>query len=388
MRKARAPLLLLTIAGPVIIIRTAQEAEANLARLDAKLGTVSGADAYPRHDRGDRELVGSGVEVNLDYSLAPPRVPWTMSAGRVGKEITMGRPTTGLAILLIALLLLAAGEFQPATVQSGGGQKLVAVTTMTVLEDIIQQVGEKVDVKALVPPGGDVHTYQPTPGDIKIVSQARIVFYNGVHLEEWLEPTIRAAGRPDLQTVILAKGLPLIQEAGEEPNPHLWLDVRNAKVYVERIRDALGKVDSANVRYYGDRARQYLSQLDELDKWIQGQVGTIPKAHRKLVTFHDAFPYFAKRYGLTLVGVVVESPGKEPSARETAALIRKIKQQRVPAIFAEAQFSPKLMELLAKDARVRVITALYDDSLSSGPEANTYIAMMKYDVTQIVNALQ
>ncbi len=301
----------------------------------------------------------------------------------------MGRHTTGLAIPLIALLLLAAGEVHPAPAQSGGGQKLVAVTTMTVLGDLIQQVGgEKVEVKALVPPGGDVHTYQPAPQDIKTVSQARIVFYNGVHLEEWLEPTIRAAGRPDFQTVVLANGLPLLQEAGEEPNPHLWMDVRNAKVYVGRIRDALGKVDSPNVRYYGDRARQYLSQLDDLDTWIQEQVGTIPKAHRKLVTFHDAFPYFAKRYGLTLVGVVVESPGKEPSARESAALIRRIKQQRVPAIFAEAQFSPKLMEILAKDARVRVITSLYDDSLSSGPEANTYIAMMKYDVTQIVNALK
>ena len=188
--------------------------------------------------------------------------------------------------------------------------------------------------------------------------------------------------------MLLAKGLPLIQEAGEEPNPHLWLDVANAKTYVERIRDGLSKVDSGNAGYYGERARSYLGQLDELDKWIQAEVESIPKARRKLVTFHDAFPYFAKRYGLTLVGVVVESPGKEPSAREGAALIRRIKQQRVPAIFAEAQFSPKLMEILAKDAGVRVITALYDDSLSSGPEANTYIAMMKYDVTQVVNALR
>ncbi|MFI5339571.1 MAG: metal ABC transporter substrate-binding protein, partial [Candidatus Methylomirabilales bacterium] len=125
-----------------------------------------------------------------------------------------------------------------------------------------------------------------------------------------------------------------------------------------------------------------------LDKWIQGEVESIPKAHRKLVTFHDAFPYFAKRYGFTLVGVVVSSPGKEPSAREGAVLVRRIKRERVPAIFAEAQFSPKLMDILAKDAGVRVITALYDDTLSAGPEANTYITMMKYDVTLVVNALK
>jgi ABC-type Zn uptake system ZnuABC Zn-binding protein ZnuA len=265
----------------------------------------------------------------------------------------------------------------------------VAVTTMTVLGDLIQQVGgEKVEVKSLVPPGGDVHTYQPTPEDISRLSQARIVFYNGVHLEDWLDGMIRSAGKPGLVIVVLAEGLPVIQESGEEPNPHLWLDVANAKIYVERIRDGLSKVDSGNAGYYGDRAKSYLGHLDELDHWIQAQVDTIPPARRKLVTFHDAFPYFARRYGLALIGFAVESPGKEPSARQTAALIRKIKRERVPAIFAEDQFSPKLMEVLAKDAGVRVITSLYDDSLSSGPEANSYIAMMKYDVTQVVNALK
>lgn len=295
-----------------------------------------------------------------------------------------------LALLLLLLLSLAgACESRPAQTQPATPQKLTVVTTMTVLADLIRQVGgDKVEVQALVPAGQDVHTFQPTPGDIQIVSRARIAFYNGVHLEEWLAPTIQAAGRPDLQSVVLAEGLPLIQEAGEEPNPHLWLDVQNAKVYVERIRDALSKADGANAGFYAEHAQRYLGELDALDAWIRTQVATIPPARRKLVTFHDAFPYFARRYGLSLVGVAVASPGKEPSARETAALIRRITQQQVPAIFAEDQFSPKLMELLAKDAGVRVVTNLYDDSLSSGPEASTYIAMMRHDVTEIVNALK
>ena len=299
------------------------------------------------------------------------------------------RKASRVALFLAALFLLAACESRPAQTQSAAPQKVIAVTTMTVLGDLIGQVGgDKVDAKSLVPPGGDVHTFQPTPDDIKRVAQASIVFYNGVHLEDWLDATIRSAGKPDLPIVVLAEGLPVIQESGEEPNPHLWLDVAHAKTYIEKIRDGLSRVDAGNAGYYGDRAKSYLGQLDELDHWILAQVETIPQVRRKLVTFHDAFPYFAKRYGLTLVGVAVESPGKEPSARESAALIRKIKRERVPAIFAEDQFSPKLMESLAKDAGVRVITSLYDDSLSSGPEANTYIAMMKYDVTQVVNALK
>lgn len=294
-----------------------------------------------------------------------------------------------VAPLLALMVLLTACESRPPQGQPTGPQKLIVVTTLTVLADLIQQAGgDKVQVKALVPPGGEVHTYQPTPDDIKSVAQAKIVFYNGAHLEEWIDKTIRSAGKPNLPIVVLSEGLPLIKESGNDPNPHLWLDVANAKAYVEKIRDGLSKMDGANAGYYTDRAKSYFAQLDELDKWIQAEVATIPKARRKLVTFHDAFPYFAERYGFSLHGVLVASPGKEPSARDLTALARRIKQEQVPAVFAEAQFNPKAMEVLASDTGVRVITNLYNDSLSTGPEANSYIALMKHNVTQIVNALK
>jgi len=294
-----------------------------------------------------------------------------------------------VAPLLALALLLTACESRPAQTQPAGPRMLTVVTTFTVLADMIQQVGgDKVQVKPLVPPGGEVHTYQPTPDDIKNVARATIVFYNGAHLEDWIDETIRSAGKPNLQIVVLSEGLPLIKEPGNEANPHLWLDVTNAKAYVEKIRDALSKVDPANTSYYTDRAKSYLDQLAQLDTWIQAEVDKIPKARRKLVTFHDAFPYFARRYGFSLHGVLVASPGKEPSARDLTALARRIKREEVPAVFAEAQFNAKAMEVLAKETGVRVITNLYNDTLSTGPEANTYIAMMKHDVTEIVDALK
>jgi ABC-type Zn uptake system ZnuABC Zn-binding protein ZnuA len=307
-----------------------------------------------------------------------------------GEEKAMRTPRRSTVAPLLALLsLLAACESHPTQTQPAGPQKLTVVTTLTVLADLIQQVGgEKIEVKSLVPPGGEVHTYQPKPDDIRTLAQAKIVFYNGAHLEDWIDETIRSAGKPNLPIVVLSEGLPLIKESGNEPNPHLWLDVANAKAYVEKIRDGLSKVDGANTGYYADRAKSYLAQLDELDKWIQAEVETIPRARRKLVTFHDAFPYFARRYGFTLVGVLVSSPGKEPSARELTTLARRIKREQVPAVFAEAQFSPKAMDVLASDTGARVITNLYNDSLSAGPEANSYVALMKHNVTQIVNALK
>lgn len=310
---------------------------------------------------------------------------------KVSREEKVVRAPRGVAVvafLLGLMITLGACESRSAQTPPAGLRKLTAVTTLTVLADLIQQVGgDKVQVKALVPPGGEVHTYQPTPGDIKSVAQAGIVFYNGAHLEEWIDETIRSAGKPNLPIVVLSEGLSLIRE-GNEPNPHLWLDVRNAKAYVEKIRDALGKVDPANAGYYAERAKSYLARLDELDEWIQAEVNTIPTPRRKLVTFHDAFPYLARRYGFSLVGVLVASPGKDPSARELTALARRIKRERVPAVFAEAQFNPKALEILARDAGVRVVTNLYNDSLSTGPEADTYIAMMKHDVTEIVKALR
>ena len=114
----------------------------------------------------------------------------------------------------------------------------------------------------------------------------------------------------------------------------------------------------------------------------------IPEAWRKLVTFHDAFQYFAQRYGLTVKGYVVASPGKEPSAKAMADLARRIKEEQVPAVFAEADYNPKLLEVLAREAGVTVITDLYDDSLSAGPPADSYLTLMRHDVTTIVTALQ
>ena len=294
-----------------------------------------------------------------------------------------------LSLAVVPLTVLVACDSRSPQHPPAAPRTLTVVTTLTVLADLIRQVGgDKVEVKALVPPGGEVHTYQPAPSDIKTVAQARIVFYNGAHLEEWIDGTIRNAGKPDLLIVVLSQGLPTIAEPGGEPNPHLWLDVANAKTYVEKIRDTLSQVDPAQAGDYADRAKAYLTQLDELDAWIQAEVAKIPASRRKLVTFHDAFPYFARRYGFTLQGVIVASPGKEPSARQLTALVRRIKEAEVPAVFAESQFNPKVMEVLAREARVQVVTNLYNDSLSSGPEANTYLAMMKHNVTQIVKALK
>jgi len=303
-------------------------------------------------------------------------------------------PSFVLSLGCIVLALAAT----PAQVASSDGAGFLVVTSDTVLADFAANIGgQTVQVRALVPAGTDPHTFQPTPDSMKILSQARVVFFNGAGLEEWWDKTIRSVKKPDVSVIELAKGLATIKMPGHShgghshaggQDPHAWLDPNLVKAYVDKIRDALTRVDAANGARYAERARAYQAKLGELDGWIRVEVEGIPAARRTIVTFHNAFQYFANRYGLAVKGFVVASPGKEPSAKTLAALTSRIKEERIPAVFAEADFNPKMLEVLAKDAGVKVVTNLYDGSLSSGPPADTYLNMMRHNVTQMVNALR
>ena len=289
-------------------------------------------------------------------------------------------------LLLAALCMLA-----PHAVQAS--DPLPVVTSNTVIGDFVRQVGgDRIEVRALAPAGTDPHTFQPTPESMKALARARVAFFNGSGLEEWWDKTVRSVGRKDLPVVELSKGLATIKmpghSHGEGQDPHVWLDPNLVKAYVGKIRDGLSQADSTNAGAYAERAQAYRAKLDELDGWIRAEVEAIPAARRKIVTFHNAFQYFADRYGLAVKGFVVVSPGKEPSAKTLTELARRIKQEQIPALFAEADFNPKMLEVLAQDAGVKVVTNLYDGSLSNGPPADTYINMMRHNVSQMVQALR
>jgi ABC-type Zn uptake system ZnuABC Zn-binding protein ZnuA len=300
-----------------------------------------------------------------------------------------------VAGLWLALVVGAPGATRAGQAAAAGSAGLPVVTSNTVLADFVAQVGgAQVRVRPLVPRGIDPHTFQPTPAAMTLLTQARVIFFNGAGLEEWWAKTLRSVKKPGIPVVELSRGLATLTLPGDgpgraaAPDPHLWLDPILAKTYVERIRDALATVDPGNAAAYTARAAAYAGQLDALDAWIRAEVAQIPAARRKLVTFHDAFQYFAKRYGLTVKGYVVSSPGKEPSAKAMADLARRIREEQVPAVFAEADYNPKLLEVLGRETGVTVVTDLYDDSLSAGPLADSYLTLMRHDVTMIVSALK
>ena len=292
--------------------------------------------------------------------------------------------------------LLAMGMAAALTGSRGAwAAPLPVITSTTVLANLVVQVGgERVQVRSLAPAGTDPHTYQPTPESMRLLSRARLVFFNGAGLEEWWTKAVNAIASKDTLVVELSKGLATLKNPGDshghggEADPHVWLDPTKAVVYIERIRDALSQADATNAGYYAERARAYQGELDALDRWIQAEVEKVPPARRKIVTFHNAFQYFAVRYGFAVKGFIVVSPGKEPSARGMADLVALIKREQIPAVFAEADFNPKMLEALAREAGVKVVTNLYDGSLTGGPPAESYLALMRHDVTQIVSALK
>ncbi len=287
----------------------------------------------------------------------------------------------------------AARETSTATAPAAAGQIRVVVS-LPVFVSLAEAVGgDRVQVSSIVPAGTDPHTYQPTPRDARALADAQVIFVNGLGLEEWLSDLIASASS-GARVVELAEGLQAIQDkpgqATPEPehvheagNPHLWLDPDYAVEYVRRIAQSLEEIDPDGAATYRANAERYIAEIQEFDAWAKGQVEQIPPERRKLVTFHDAFPYFAEHYGLELAGVIVLSPGRDPSPQELAQLVDLIQRQGVPAIFTEPQFNPKLAETLAREAGVEVLE-LYSDT---PPASEDYIGMMRRNIEHIVEGL-
>jgi ABC-type Zn uptake system ZnuABC Zn-binding protein ZnuA len=273
------------------------------------------------------------------------------------------------------------------------GPRVVASTS--VFADLVQRVGgdRLASVQSVVPAGVDVEDYDPRPGDLQTVAQADLLVMNGLALDRWVPKLVESAN-PGIATLVLSDGLPVLgvgvsedEDISDNGNPHFWLDPNYAKVYIQRIHDRLVAIDPDGAPVYDSNTTAYLAQLDVLDQWIQQQVATVPPEDRKLVTFHEAYPYFAARYGFELIGVITPSPGQEPSAGELAQLIATVKAAHVKAVFSEAQFSPRLVQTLAQEAGVQqVVSDLYNDSLGD-PPADSYIGMMRYNLERIVQAL-
>jgi manganese/iron transport system substrate-binding protein len=308
--------------------------------------------------------------------------------------------------VVFPLVLVAGCGASSSGAEVGAGEGVRVSATTSVLQDLVQQVGRgRAEVTSIVPVGGSPETFQPSPEDAGHISESRVVFENGLGLDDWVEDLVESAGNEGQTVVELSESLePLEDGEHEEPgaeerrgeeasehehaegNPHLWMDVANAQRYVEKIRDTLVEVDPAGAEEYEANAEEYLAQLEELDGYVREQAQGIPEERRKLVTFHDAFPYFAEAYGFELVGVILKNPEAEPGGREVAQVVQAIEEEEVPAGFTEPQFNAGLADTIAREADVEVYE-LYTDTLGEDESGSTYEAMMRTNIDRVSEAL-
>lgn len=324
-----------------------------------------------------------------------------------------------MRIVVLALLLtLLANSTAPAVAQTPetGDEPLNVVASFSILGDLVENVGgERVDTVTIVGAGVDAHTFDPSPDDVASIADAALVFEIGIGFETWLDDMYAASGS-EANRVVVTEGLDLIRATEEgheheaegspaaehesdgeadhehgEFDPHVWHDVTNAMLMVEIIRDALITTDPAHAETYEANAAAYLVELRELDDFIFEHVAALPEERRRLVTSHDTFGYFARRYDFEVAGTALGSLSTEagdPSAEEVSELVAEIQAAGVPAIFAENVSNPDLMASIAAEAGVELVPALYTDALGEpGSEGDAYVGMIRYNVTAIVSAL-
>jgi manganese/zinc/iron transport system substrate-binding protein len=308
-----------------------------------------------------------------------------------------------ISLSLIGVLLLAACGSGAAPSADDDASLTVLATTQQIA-DVVDNVASDVDaveLRTLLGPGIDPHTYVATESDIETFQNADIIFYNGHHLEAQLERVFdQMAGRADKTVVAVAEQLEETKllswepEAGLPHDPHIWNDVRLWQEVVHTVANTLAEADPANAETYQANADSYAAELDELHAYMLEQVENIPQQQRVLVTAHDAFGYLGRAYGLSVEAVQGLSTETEASTADVQALADIVAEREVPAIFIETTISPRTIEAVQEAVRaktgseVAIGGELYSDAMGDpGTPEGTYIGMMRHNIDTIAAAL-
>ena len=305
------------------------------------------------------------------------------------------------AVLVVALVIGACGGDSENTSENPDQEntRLKVVTTVSPITSIVENIGgPRISLEGVVPEGVNSHTFEPTPSMAKLMAGADLIIINGLFLEE---PTLALAesNKKD-DAVILALGDRSVTpdewqfdftfpESAGHPNPHLWPDPNLGLRYAELVQDRLAALDPDNTAYYAGNLEIFRGKVEKMDQAIRAAVATVPEGNRKLLTYHDSWAYFAKQYGMEVIGAVQPSNFSQPSVREVAELIDQVKELGLPAVFGSEVFSSDVLEAIASEADAQFIDDLADDDLPGKPgdSGHTYLGLMKQNLTAMIPAL-
>ena len=315
-----------------------------------------------------------------------------------------------LKILAVSLILITgcAGSEQTSNSQNVGcdlgevvqGRPLNIATTVAPITSIIANIagGTSTSITGIVPEGTNSHTFEPKPSDAASLESADAIFINGLVLEEPTKDLAIAnlkesANICELGTETLPESEYIYDfsfpKEGGKPNPHLWTNPPMAKQYAQVARDLLVRRDPVNAAIYEKNFVAFAVKIDALDNAIKIATATIPENQRKLLTYHDAYAYFAKNYGYTVVGAIQPSSFDEPTPKEIAALILQVKELGVKAIFGSEVFPSPVLEQIGLESDVRYVDVLRDDDLigKPGDKEHSWLGLMRFNFVTIVEAL-
>lgn len=300
--------------------------------------------------------------------------------------------------LVLLSLALAACDSQGGASQSGDGPLRVVTTTGIIADTAARVAGSHAEVEALMGPGVDPHLYKASESDVRRLAEADLVLYNGLHLEGKMGDILSKMGR-DRPVVAVAEDVPQDRlrtppEFQGQPDPHVWFDVSLWVQTLGPMVRALSELDPAHAAEYQANAAAFEKELLELDGWVEGQIATIPVGQRVLVTAHDAFGYFGRRYGIDVVGLQGISTLSEAGLNDVDRVVQIVLDRKVKAIFVESSVPRRSIEAVqaavaSRGHEVAIGGQLYSDSLG-GPAtpAATYPGMVRANVETIVQALR
>lgn len=273
---------------------------------------------------------------------------------------------------------------------SSASADLSITSLSTITTDLARNIGgDHVRIQTIIRPGVDPHEFEPTPDDVKKVSNANVVLFTGKGMEGYLSKLEEAAGGSAnfINVGNVIPSLTMTDRGEKVEDPHWWHSVENMKMATRVVADAFEVADPKNAAEYDKNATAYIATLNELERWIRVQLVQLPHARRKLVTSHDALQYFARDYGFTIYPVKGIATNEDPSSAHVKEIIQEIKTRGVKAVFFESIENPRAVQQIASETGALIGGTLYSDGLGT-TEANTYETMMRHNVTAVVQGLK
>ena len=304
-----------------------------------------------------------------------------------------------LASLSTAALVLAGCGGSDDSASESDGDSILVATTVSPITSIVSRVGgDCVDVRGIVPEGTNSHTFEPAPSVAALLSDADVVFINGLKLED---PTLAMAEANmadgaelvELGTVALPEEDYIFDfsfpEEDGKPNPHLWTDPTYAIVYADIVREVLSERDPECADQMQENFESFAAQAEELAEAVRLDQETVPAGGLKLVTYHDAYAYFAENFGWQVVGAVQPSDFADPTPSEVVTLIEQIRAEGVPTIFGSEVFPSNVLEEVGNETGVRYEQSLRDDDLPGAPgeESHSWLGLMQYNFATMIEGL-